>query len=145
MVVFSTPFFGGGFLKIIPRRIIVKLQTIIDERGQLTVIERLPFGIKRVYYQHHVDPTKGRKGHAHRELRRLMVVVSGGVTVTVRDGKGYRDVRLNDPTMGMLIEPLQWLELHHYDPGTVVLVLATMEHDEADCIRDFAEFKALAK
>lgn len=145
MVVFSTPFFGGGFLKIIPRRIIVKLQTIIDERGQLTVIERLPFGIKRVYYQHHVDPTKERKGHAHRELRRLMVVVSGGVTVTVRDGKGYRDVRLNDPTMGMLIEPLQWLELHHYDPGTVVLVLASMEHDEADCIRDFAEFKALAK
>ena len=145
MVVFSTPFFGGGFLKIIPRRIIVKLQTIIDERGQLTVIERLPFGIKRVYYQHHVDPTKERKGHAHRELRRLMVVVSGGVTVTVRDGKGYRDVRLNDPTMGMLIEPLQWLELHDYEPGTVVLVLASMEHDESDCIRDFAEFKALAK
>lgn len=145
MVVFSTPFFGGGFLKIIPRRIIVKLQTIIDERGQLTVIERLPFGIKRVYYQHHVDPTKDRKGHAHRALRRLMVVVSGGVTVTVRDGKGYRDVRLDDPTMGMLIEPLQWLELHDYEPGTVVLVLASMEHDESDCIRDFAEFKALAK
>ena len=145
MVVFSTPFFGGGFLKIIPRRYTVQLQTISDARGCLTVIERLPFEIKRVYYQHHVDPTKERKGHAHRALRRLMVVVSGGVTVTVRDSKTYYDRRLSDPTDGMIIEPLQWLELHDYEPGTVVLVLASMEHDEADCIRDFAEFKALAK
>lgn len=121
------------------------LKTITDARGSLTVIERLPFDINRVYYLHHIDPHATRGGHAHKELRRLMVAVNGGFSVTIRDGKGYRDIVLDDPTVGLQIEPLEWLELFNFTPDAVVLVLASHEHDEADCIRDFAEFKRLAR
>jgi hypothetical protein len=109
------------------------------------VIERLPFDIERVYYLHHIDPKATRGGHAHRELRRLMIAICGGFSLTIRDRKGYRDIRMDDPTTGLLIDPLEWLELHEFTPDAVVLVLASAEHDETDCIRDFAEFKRLAR
>lgn len=121
------------------------LKTIRDARGSLTVIERLPFDIKRVYYLHHIDPAATRGGHAHRALRRLMVPIAGSFNVTVRDRYAYRDLRLDDPTQGLMIEPLEWLELRDFSADAIVLVLASLEHDEADCIRDFAEFLRLAR
>lgn len=124
---------------------LMPLKTLTDTRGSLTVIELLPFDIERVYYLHHIDTKATRGGHAHRTLRRLMIAVAGSFMVTVRDRKTYRDVLLNDPTAALKVEPLEWLELHDFSPDAVVLVLASQEHDEADCIRDFAEFKRLAQ
>lgn len=123
----------------------MNLKTITDSRGSLTVIEKPPFEIKRVYYLHHIDAAKTRGGHAHRKLRRIMVAVHGSFVVTVRAGKHikYRDVTLNDPCVGLQIEPMEWLELHSFKDDAVCLVLASEEHDESDCIRDFAEFKGL--
>ena len=74
-----------------------------------------------------------------------MICVSGAVSITIRDRKTYRDMRLSNPAMVLEIAPMEWLELSDFTADAVILVLASEEHDEADCIRDFAEFKALAK
>lgn len=117
----------------------VNLRTITDQRGSLTVVEKIPFEIKRVYFLHHIDPKQTRGGHAHRALKRLMVAVSGRFIVRVDDSY----IVLTDPTEGIFIEPMQWVELSHFSEDAVVLVLASEEHDEADCIRDYAEFLRL--
>jgi hypothetical protein len=121
----------------------MKLHTITDTRGSLTVLEKLPFEIKRVYYLHHVDPSAKRGGHAHRALHRLMVAVNGSFEVTVLNRDGERTVSLDDPSVGLLIAPLDWLVLDNFSADAVCMVLASLEHDEADCIRDFAEYKGL--
>jgi hypothetical protein len=144
-VSFSTPFFGVGFLKLIPKRYKLNLKTISDSRGRLTVIEKLPFPIKRVYYLHHIDTKSTRGGHAHKALRRLMVAVSGSFDVTIRNNKGYLDKTLNNPEEALFIEPLEWVELKNFSEDAVCLVLASEEHDESDCIRDFKEFLRLAR
>lgn len=141
MVSFSTPFFGGGFLKLIPQRYKLNLKTISDARGSLTVLEKLPFEIKRVYYLHHIDPKGKRGGHAHKALHRIMVAVHGSFKVTVRNKLGYYDTTLDDPTEGFYISPMEWLELSDFSDDAVCLVLASLEHDENDCIRDFQTFK----
>ncbi|OGT54247.1 MAG: hypothetical protein A3E01_00220 [Gammaproteobacteria bacterium RIFCSPHIGHO2_12_FULL_63_22] len=120
---------------------IQNLKTLTDHRGSLTVIERLPFDIKRVYFLHHINPDETRGGHAHKELRRIMVAAHGSFKVTMRSMSGYHEFNLSDPTVGLLIEPYQWLELSTFTPDAVCLVLASLEHDESDCIRDFIEFK----
>lgn len=123
----------------------IKLKTIADSRGSLTVVERLPFEIKRAYWLHGIDTYATRGGHAHRQLFRLMVAVNGAFNVTIRDKQTYRTVELSDPCHGLLIYPMEWLELHSFTPDAVCLVFASLEHDEADCIRDFAEFKRLCR
>lgn len=129
------PFFGGAVLK--PMR---QLQNIETNRGTLTVIERLPFPIRRVYYLHGINPSQDRPGHAHKALKRLMIAVSGSFLVRYRD-KAWKEVLLDDPGKGLMIDPMVWVELSDFTSNAVCMVLASEEHDENDVIRDFTEFK----
>lgn len=123
---------------------LLRLQTIRDPRGNLTVAEKLPFAIKRAYWLHAIDPNAARGGHAHRALHRLMIAVSGSFKVTYRT-KGWENIQLDTPEWALVIPPLVWIELNDFSPGSTCLVLASEEHNEADCIRDFAEFLRLIR
>lgn len=116
------------------------IKTIIDHRGNLSVLERLPFDIKRVYYLHGIDPSSMRGGHAHKELDRIMVCVTGSFSVRVRNGVSDKIYKLDNPTQGLRIFPMDWLDLSDFTEGSVCLVLASLEHDENDCIRDMDEY-----
>jgi hypothetical protein len=112
------------------------IQTFHDERGNLTVIEKLPFQIKRVYFLHGVPGCAKRGGHAHKKVHRLIVPASG----SFRARMGTEDVLLNDPSVGLFVPPLTWLELSEFSYRAVCLVLASEEHEESDCIRSIEEF-----
>lgn len=129
---------AGGAVKV------AQLEIHKDHRGCLTVAEKLPWQIKRAYWLHGIDEAATRGGHAHRALHRVMVAVSGGFTVTYRE-RGWETARLEDATVGLFIPPLTWIELSDFTPKAVCLVLASEEHDEADCIRDFQEFLQLRR
>ena len=120
----------------------MKLKTIKDGRGSLTVLERLPFQIKRVYYLHGIRKGETRGGHAHRTLKRVMVAANGCFKVSIR-GKRWNDYTLKSPEVGLQIDPMEWVELKDFTDDAVCLVLASEEHDEADCIRDFQEYTRL--
>lgn len=117
----------------------IDMQTIVTTRSKLTVIERLPFEIKRIYYLHGVDPSVPRAGHAHKDLRRLLIAAHGQFSV-VLDGER---ITLDDPAKALPIEPMQWLEFERISPDAVVLVIASKEHDESDCIRSREELQQL--
>lgn len=117
----------------------IELQTLVTSRSKLTVIEKLPFEIKRVYYLHGVDSTVPRAGHAHKDLRRLLIAAHGHFDIKL-DGECHT---LSDPSMGLLIEPMQWLEFDYISHDAVVLVIASKEHDETDCIRDKQDLEKL--
>lgn len=127
--------------KVWPRFPLIDLQTIVDGRGKLVVIEKLDFPIKRAYFLKDVTQTRG--GHAHRQCKRLMIAVNGSFNLTMRNKQGYTDFIMQDPSKGQIIEPLTWCELSDFTPHAICLVLASQEHDEADVIRDFVEFKRL--
>ena len=116
------------------------LQTITDGRGRLVVMEKLPFPIKRVYFLRDIKEGETRGGHAHKAVRRLMVAVNGSFAVTLRDKRGFHDFTMDNPSKGLFIEPMTWVELKDFSSDAVCLVLASEEYDEADCIRDYTEF-----
>ena len=122
----------------------LELKTIKDSRGSLTVLEKLPFSIKRVYYLHGIDISAMRGGHAHKNLERIMVAVNGSFKVSVR-GKQWRDYVLDNPETGLAIHPKEWVEINGFTEGAVCLVLASEEHDESDCVRDYNQFLKLSK
>lgn len=115
-----------------------------DDRGQLVAIEEfkdLPFKIKRVYYIY--DTKKGvRRGfHAHKNLKQILICVSGSCMVHLDDGKETAEIELRSPNEGLYISNDTWREMYDFSPDAVLLVLASELYDEKDYIRDYDKFR----
>lgn len=119
-----------------------------DERGRLVAIENdddIPFAIARVYYVYATTPGVTRGLHAHRALNQMAVAVAGSCNMLLDDGTKRVPVRLDDPAVGLTLPPMVWHEMSEFSPDCVLMVLADAAYDEADYIRDYAEFLAMAK
>ena len=117
-----------------------------DRKGNITVVENgkdVPFEVRRTYYLYDVPGGESRGAHAHKELSQLIVAASGSFTVTLDDGKVKRSFLLNRPYQGLLVVPGIWRDLIDFSSGSVCLVLASHEYDEADYIRNYNDFLSL--
>lgn len=117
-----------------------------DARGQLVALEAqslsVPFDIKRVYYIFDTTPGTVRGNHAHKNLKQVLICVSGACTIECELPDGMRvQHRLDWPDRGLLIEGLVWREMKEFSKDAVLLVLASEHYDEADYIRDYEVFK----
>ena len=122
---------------------ITNIPKVHDERGFLAVIEKdtIPFAINRVYYLYDVPSDSFRGGHAHKEQQSVIIALSGSFEVLVDDGNTKKRIMLNKPNQGLYIPTQIWREIDNFSSGAVCLVLSSTEYDEAEYIRDYAEFK----
>ena len=114
-----------------------------DRKGNISVVENgrdVPFNVKRTYYLYDVPGGESRGGHAHKELRQLIIAASGSFTVTLDDGHVKRTFTLNRPYQGLYVVPGIWRTLDDFSSGAVCLVLASEKYDASDYIRDYQEF-----
>jgi len=122
---------------------IIELDKHHHEKGNITVVENnseIPFNVKRIYYLYDVPGGEARGGHAHKDLRQLIIAASGSFSVILDDGQEKRTIMLNRPYQGLLIVPGIWRELDNFSSGSVVLVLASLNYSEDDYIRDYDAF-----
>ncbi len=103
-----------------------------------------PFPVRRVYwiFDTSADAVRGR--HSHRALRQLAVAVRGCCTFRLESADGVQEIKLDDPSKGLLIGPGVWREMSDFSPDCVLTVLASLPYDERDYIRDYAEFQAVS-
>ena len=119
-----------------------------DARGRLVAIEEasdVSFAIARVYYVYATSSGVVRGLHAHRALHQLAIAVAGSCTMLLDDGATRTSVRLNDPAVGLTLPPMVWHEMSDFSPDCVLMVLADAPYNEADYIRDYYEFIAMAR
>jgi hypothetical protein len=122
---------------------VIDLPKIADQRGNLTFVEggvHVPFDIARVYYLYDVPGGAERGGHAHKDLRQLIIAMSGSFDVVLDDGLSNRRVHLNRSYRGLLIPTMVWRELDNFSSGSVCMVLASSRYDEGDYYRDYQEY-----
>ena len=127
---------------------IIELPRIPDHRGSLTVIEgsrHIPFDIARIYYLYDVPADAERAGHAHYELRQLIIASSGSFNVNLDNGFERTAVRLDRPYRGLLLGPMLWRTIDEFSAGAMCIVVASTVYDEADYIRDIDEFYRLVR
>lgn len=127
---------------------LISLPRIHDPRGNLTFAQcpgALPFNLRRAYWIYDVPAGEERGGHSHREMSQLLVAVGGSFNVNVCDGFSWRTFTLNRPFEGLFIPPGIWRTLDNFSSGAVCLSLVSTDYAESDYIRDFEEFRALAR
>jgi len=100
----------------------------------------VPFAIQRLYYLYDVPGGSFRGGHAHKELRQLIIAVSGSFDVLLDDGREKKTVTLNRPQIGLEVCPMIWREINNFSSASVCLVIASNKFEEADYYRDYEEF-----
>jgi len=125
---------------------LIELPANGDSRGQLVALEsgkNVPFEFKRVYYIFDTAQGVARGFHAHKNLKQVLVCVSGSCRVILDDGASRQEVWLDKPTQGLLVCDMVWRELHDLSEGCVLLVLADQYYYENDYIRDYDEFLGL--
>lgn len=122
---------------------LIKVPAFRDELGALGVIEKdgeFPFAIKRVYFLYDVPSNAVRGSHAHKDLKQLIIAVSGSLVVTLDDGYSAREFRLDSPEVAVTVPPGYWRTLTNFSAGSTALVLASEEYNPNDYIRDYEEF-----
>ena len=122
---------------------LVSLPRIQDPRGNLTFIEgksHVDFDIQRVYYLYDVPGGSERGGHAHKELRQLIIAMSGSFDVLLDDGSEKKRFHLNRSYEGLYVCPMIWRALDNFSSGSVCMVLASNRYAESDYYRDYDQF-----
>lgn len=119
---------------------VIDLQTILRKEGRLSVVENLPFEIKRAYYIYDIPDNAIRGNHAHKKLYQLIVTIHGNFTVRIKDGKKVAEFQLSDPSRGLLVPPGLWRELVRFNNNAVCLVFASENYNEDDYIRDYKKY-----
>jgi dTDP-4-dehydrorhamnose 3,5-epimerase-like enzyme len=122
---------------------IIELPKITDPRGNLTFVEsqrHVPFDIKRVYYTYDVPGGTQRGGHAHKELKQLIIAMSGSFDITLYDGFQKKKFNLNRSYFGLYVCSMIWREIDNFSSGSVCLVLASEFYSEADYYREYEGF-----
>jgi len=112
---------------------IIDLPTFRDERGSLTVIEKiLPFDIKRIYYIY--DVLNKRGGHRHIKTIQALIILNGSCEIFIDDGEKEETVLLDSPSKCLILEPKDWHTMDKFTNGSVLLVLSSEFYDENDYI-----------
>ena len=127
---------------------IVSFPPLGDDRGSLVALEGLktvPFEIKRVYYIFGTKKNVSRGFHAHRNIKQIVVCVTGSCRFVIDDGNNREEVLLNSPTKGLLIENFIWREMHDFTSDCVLIVLASEYYKESDYIRNYKDFLKIIK
>jgi len=120
---------------------------IPDLRGSLTVGEfakEIPFAPLRYFMVFDVPSREVRGEHAHRECHQFLICVRGSCAVVADDGRNRMEVTLDAPHKGLYLPPMTWGVQYKYSADALLLVFASHHYDNADYIRNYAEFLELA-
>ena len=127
---------------------IFDLETKGDDRGSLISLEQnknTPFKIKRVYYIFNTEKDVRRGFHAHKNLKQVLICVSGSCKILVDDGKNKENFLLNSSEQGLLIKQMIWREMYDFSQDCVLMVVASELYDEDDYIRNYNNFLKILK
>ena len=113
---------------------IINLTTYTDNRGNLTVIEKIiPFDIKRIFYIYGVDDSK-RGGHRHHETIQAAICLKGSCIISSNDGEKNEEFILDNPSKCLIIDTIDWHTMHNFTTDAILMVLASEFYNAKDYI-----------
>ncbi|MBI2034544.1 MAG: FdtA/QdtA family cupin domain-containing protein [Candidatus Levybacteria bacterium] len=105
----------------------------------------VPFQIKRVYFILDAHTKLSRGFHAHKKTKQLIFCIKGNIRLVLHNGQRSKEVVLDKPETGVLIDKMVWHEMHDFQKDTILLILASHIYNSKDYIRDYQKFLSLVK
>jgi UDP-2-acetamido-3-amino-2,3-dideoxy-glucuronate N-acetyltransferase len=105
----------------------------------------IPFPLRRVFTIGGVPAGGVRGDHAHRGCTQMLACLSGSITVDIRDGSDRLTESLVDDGTALVIPPMLWNSEVFEEAGTVLAVFCDEPYEPSDYIRDWDEFRRLAR
>ncbi|MFN0029665.1 MAG: WxcM-like domain-containing protein [Acidimicrobiales bacterium] len=124
---------------------LIEFPSFTDLRGDLAVMEfqgDFPFVPLRQFIVSGVTSGHVRGEHAHRRCSQFLTCVSGSMEVLVDDGWRRARVRLDRPSVGLLVPPGVWAAQFNFTSDAVLVVLASRPYEAEDYIRDYSDYRA---
>ena len=115
---------------------ILNLTTFTDQRGNLTVIEKvIPFPINRVFYIYGVDNST-RGYHRHKKTMQAAVVLQGKCRIMSKKGVGspVEEFNLDFPSKCLIINPEDYHWMDNFSKDCILMVFASEYFDAGDYI-----------
>jgi len=115
---------------------LLNLTTFTDQRGSLTVIEKvIPFTIQRVFYIYGVDDSK-RGFHRHKKTIQAAVVLQGRCRIMSKRGIGLpvREFNMDQPSKCLIINPEDYHWMDNFSKDCILMVFASELFDVEDYI-----------
>ncbi|MCX6262771.1 MAG: FdtA/QdtA family cupin domain-containing protein [Bacteroidia bacterium] len=122
----------------------INLKSINDSRGVLTSIEaekEIPIEIKRIFYMHHVTADRG--GHAHMDTDQVIIAISGQFEIEVYDGGNTKKYKMDNPTQGLFVPRMIFINLYQFTKDAVCIVLASTHYDIKKSIRNIENYNKI--
>ena len=104
----------------------VRIKENTEEDGTLYVMEHgreVPFPIERIFLVCRVKAGASRGDHATRQTRLILFPVSGSCDVVADNGKERETFHMDDPALGLLIDPMIWRSMRHFTPDCVMMAV----------------------
>ena len=112
---------------------LIGLKTHTDSKGSLTVIEVLPFQIKRVFYIYGVDDSV-RGGHRHKKTNQAVICLKGSCDIYNCNGIIEQTFKLDSPDKCLILFTNDWHKMYNFAKDTMLLVLASERFNKKDYI-----------
>ncbi|MDR2409937.1 MAG: FdtA/QdtA family cupin domain-containing protein [Bacteroidales bacterium] len=110
------------------------LKTFTDERGNLTVIEKVvPFDIKRIFYIYGVDNSV-RGGHKHKKTFQAAICLKGSCRIFCKTNEKKEFFILDSPSKCLILNPEDWHVMDLFTSDAILMVLASEYFDASDYI-----------
>jgi len=112
---------------------LINLNTIEDNRGNITIIDKIiPFNIKRLYYIYNCD-SKIRGGHKHIKTKQALICLNGSCNIIINHDYTHPYI-LDNPKQCLILNPSDYHLMKDFKNNAILLVLASEHYDENDYI-----------
>ena len=125
----------------------ITLDSKTDHRGSLypfNLHEALSFNPKRLFFIRDVPAGTVRGHHAHINTTQVLLCVAGLIEVHMENETEKKVHRLF-PGDYVLETPMTWTSMNFVTNDSILLVLSSEVHNEADYIRDIETYRNMLK
>lgn len=109
-----------------------------EKLGFLVPLElgcNLPFEVKRIFYTYGVPNDVSRGEHAYYKTEQILICVAGSLKIKCYYNSKEEIYELNKPNDALYIPPHIWRTTFDHSLDAVLLVISSLEYNEADYIR----------
>ncbi|GAB4034542.1 sugar 3,4-ketoisomerase [Spirosoma gilvum] len=106
----------------------------LTNKDALSLLDKAPFPVKRIYWIYGVPTDAIRGTHAHRICQEYLILLQGQLIIDLKNTEGEATrLRLTESGQAVYIPPMLWKEIR-FATDTVLLVAASELYDPADYI-----------